>query len=92
MPCRQIIRIGRRGGSDYEITSDTVSSDHALLIVGASSRHLLIDQASVNGTRVAGTDGGERIRQKMVSSQEEVFFGDARCLVGDILSHAGIQE
>ena len=92
MPCRRIISIGRRAGSDYQINSNTVSSDHALLVVGESSRHLLIDHESVNGTRVAGTDGGERIHQKMVNSQEEVFFGDVSCVVSDILNRVGIQE
>ncbi len=90
MPCRAIIRIGRGAESDYHISSSTVSSDHALLVVGESGQHLLIDHESVNGTRVAGVDGGERIRQKMVSSHEEVFFGDVQCLVSDILNQIGI--
>ena len=92
MPCRQIISIGRRPGSGYQISSNTVSSDHALLVVGDSNRHLLIDHESVNGTRVGGVDGGERIRQKMVNGHEEVFFGDVQCQVNDILYRAGIQE
>lgn len=92
MPCRRIISIGRDTGSDYRLDSTAASSDHALLIVGEGSQHLLIDHDSMNGTRVAGVDGGSRIRQRMVGSHEEVFFADVRCLVGDILSRVGITD
>lgn len=89
MPCKKIISIGRDAGSDYRLDSTAVSSDHAILIVGEGSQHLLVDRDSMNGTRVAGVDGGSRIRQKMVSSHEEVFFGDVGCLISDILSRVG---
>ena len=92
MPCRRIISIGRDARSDYKLDSTAVSSDHALLIVGDGHQHLLIDRNSRNGTRVAGVDGGSRIRQRLVSSHEEVFFGDANCMVRDILVRAGIRD
>ena len=62
MPCRSIIQIGRAPECDFVLRADTVSSRHAVLVVGEVNRHLLIDQESANGTRVAGVGGGETKR------------------------------
>ena len=85
MPCRKIIKIGRGYENDLVLDSGAVSSNHALLLVGHDGQHLIVDRASANGTRVAGADGGERIRQKMVSEAEEIFFGDVSRTVGEIV-------
>ena len=85
MPCIKIINIGRGNQNEYILESDAVSSNHALLLVGAGTQHLLIDKNSANGTRVAGVNDGERITQKMVTNVEKIYFGDVACMVGDIL-------
>ena len=85
MPCKKIITIGRADRNDLVLHSAAVSSEHALLLVGQDDQHLLVDRDSANGTRVAGVDDGAKIRQKMVTEVEEIFFGDVSRTVGEIV-------
>ena len=86
MPIQRIIRIGRRQDNDYRLSSSSASANHALLIVGSADRHLVIDHNSSNGTRVAGFRDGERIKQSTVHGDDEVFFGEEACVVGQIIA------
>lgn len=85
MPCRKIIRIGRSHGNDFVVDSGAVSADHALLLLSHDGQHLLVDRNSMNGTRVSGGDGGSKIKQKIVTEVEEIFFGDVSRTVGEIV-------
>ena len=85
MSCKKIIAIGRADKNDLVLQSPAVSSEHALLLVGQDDQHLLVDRNSANGTRVAGVDDGARIKQKMVTELEEIFFGDVCLTVGEIV-------
>ena len=87
MAITKIITIGRSGESDYRVDSESVSNDHAMLIVSDSQKCLLIDCGSTNGTRLPLQSGADRISQSEVSLDSSVFFGDHERRVGDIVAN-----
>ncbi|SVC92809.1 uncharacterized protein METZ01_LOCUS345663, partial [marine metagenome] len=90
MSVNQIISIGRSPTSDYRLSSSSVSTDHAMLIVsdGQDPSFLLIDKESSNGTRVVSNDGLVEISQMTVDRNTEIFFGDVSCRAGDVVAKA----
>lgn len=96
MSVKDIIKIGRSSSSDYRIQSESVSNDHAMLIISQNNEYFLIDCNSTNGTRILNQNRGKMINQSNVSIDEIIFFGDHECRVKDVLSsrkpHAAIKE
>jgi pSer/pThr/pTyr-binding forkhead associated (FHA) protein len=86
MTIRETITIGRMNGSDYQVDSESVSNEHALLVVSDSGKYLLIDCGSTNGTRVPAQSGAVRISQLEVGLEDVVFFGDNERRIQDIVS------
>ena len=86
MAIKKIITIGRSGGSDYRVDSESVSNEHAMLIVSDRGKCLLIDCASTNGTRLPSKSGAESISQAEVKLDHVVFFGKNEHRIRDIVS------
>lgn len=86
MAVKKIIKIGRSDESDYRVNSESVSNEHAMLIVSDREKCLLIDFASTNGTWLSLRSGANRISQSEVSLDTSVFFGDQERRVGDIVA------
>jgi len=86
MAVKKIITIGRSDESDYRVDSESVSNEHAMLIVSDSEKCLLIDCGSTNGTRLPLQSGADRISQSEVSLDSSVFFGDHERRVDDIVA------
>jgi pSer/pThr/pTyr-binding forkhead associated (FHA) protein len=86
MTIKNIITIGRGHDADYRIDNESVSKEHALLIVSNGSRDLLIDCASTNGTRLISKATEQRVFQSEVYPEDTVFFGDREHLVKDIIA------
>jgi len=83
---KKIITIGRSGGSDYRVDSESVSNEHAMLIVSDRGKCLLIDCASTNGTRLPSQSGAESISQAEVKLDHVVFFGKHEHRIRDIVA------
>jgi hypothetical protein len=86
MSVKDIIKIGRSSESNYRVDEDSVSNDHAILIISEGGKYLLIDCNSMNGTRLPNRSGGEKITQSKVDIDDLMFFGEHQCTVHDLLS------
>ena len=92
MPLDRIITIGRDPNCTYQITSNSVSSEHAMLLVSKNNEYLLIDCSSTNGTRLPYRLGKARINQTEIFPEDVIFFGDEERKTSDVLSHARKQS
>ena len=71
------LRIGRGRDMDVVVKSESVSREHAELVVsGAGSQFRLIDCGSTNGTRVLRRGRWERVQEDVVGPREHIKLGD----------------
>ena len=82
----QVIKIGRSKHSDFKVSSDACSNDHALLIVGKDDSYLLIDKNSSNGTRIARGSNFESVKQQSLGYSDFFYIGDVELSPALILS------
>lgn len=76
--------VGRTKDCDIVVPGDTVSKQHARLTAGEDGWIMIEDLASGNGT----WHGKERITSAMISSGEQISFGEARFKV-EVVRGAG---
>ena len=71
------LRIGRGRDMDVVVRSESVSREHAVLVVSSpGGRSRLIDNGSTNGTRVLRRGRWQRIGEDMVDPEEHIKLGD----------------
>ena len=71
------LRIGRGRDMDVVVKSESVSREHAVLVVSSpGGRSRLIDNGSTNGTRVLRRGRWQRIGEYMVDPEEHIKLGD----------------
>ena len=71
------LRIGRGRDMDVVVKSESVSREHAVLVVSSpGGRSRLIDNGSTNGTRVLRRGRWQRIGEDMVDPEEHIKLGD----------------
>tara|TARA_A100001015_G_C15043650_1_gene741704 strand:+ start:3118 stop:3780 length:663 start_codon:yes stop_codon:yes gene_type:complete len=80
-----VITVGRSAKNDFSISDETVSLEHALIIVNNVNKILLVDRASKNGTRLVTKMGVDLVTQQEVSEDSSVLFGKYACTLLDIL-------
>ena len=71
------LRIGRGRDMDVVVKSESVSREHAELVVsGAGGQFRLIDCGSTNGTRVLRHGRWQRVQEDVVGPREHIKLGD----------------
>ena len=71
------LRIGRGRDMDVVVKSESVSREHAELVVsGAGGQFRLIDCGSTNGTRVLRRGRWQRVQEDVVGPREHIKLGD----------------
>lgn len=84
---RRNYTIGRKPSCDISLADDTVSGHHAQLEFLENGMLLLTDCQSTNGTYLVGANGkAQRIQQSLVSSGDQVRFGNATLQMRDIIN------
>lgn len=64
---------------------DTVSTNHAELVLDHEGRYYLIDKGSRNGTYVRRAGKWKRVRQEYVDGVERILLGDFETSVADLM-------
>jgi len=91
--------IGRGTGNQIVIRDghgyDTVSTNHAELVLDHEGRYYLIDKGSSNGTYVRRGGKWQRVRQEYVDGADRILLGDFETSVADLMrripSSPGVQ-
>ena len=78
--------IGRDPTCDIVLTDDSVSRQHAELIVNEKGVLMLIDQHSTNGCFIQSKGVWESFSQEIVNSQNLVRFGNLEISVEDLIA------
>jgi pSer/pThr/pTyr-binding forkhead associated (FHA) protein len=78
--------IGRDPSCDIVLTDNSVSRQHAELIVNEKGILLLIDQHSTNGCFIHSQGAWESISQEIVNTQDLVRFGDFEISVENLIA------
>ena len=78
--------IGRDPSCDIVLTDDSVSRQHAELIVNEKGIFLLIDQHSTNGCFIHSNGAWESISQEVVNIKDLVRFGDLEISVEKLIA------
>ena len=78
--------IGRDPSCDIVLTDDSVSRQHAELIVNEKGVLMLIDQHSTNGCFIQSKGVWESFSQEIVNSQNLVRFGNLEISVEDLIA------
>ena len=78
--------IGRDPTCDIVLTDDSVSRQHAELIVNEKGVLMLIDQHSTNGCFIQSKGVWESFSQEIVNSQNLVKFGNLEISVEDLIA------
>ena len=78
--------IGRDPSCDIVLTDNSVSRQHAELIVNEKGILLLIDQHSTNGCFIHSQGAWESISQEIVNTKDLVRFGDFEISVEDLIA------
>ncbi len=81
--------IGRGTGNHIVIRDgrgyDTVSTNHAELVLDHEGRYFLIDKGSRNGTYVRRAGKWQRVRQEYVDGADRILLGDFETSVSDLM-------
>ena len=78
--------IGRDPSCDIVLEDDSVSRQHADLIVNEKGIFLLIDRDSTNGCFILREGTWEIVTQEIISIEDIVKFGEAKMSVKDMIS------
>ena len=78
--------IGRDSSCDIVLTDDSVSRQHAELIVNEKGIFLLIDRNSTNGCFIHSKGAWETVSQEIIKTQDLVKFGDCEMSVEDLIA------
>ncbi|MDF1848261.1 MAG: FHA domain-containing protein [Parvibaculaceae bacterium] len=77
--------IGRDKASDIRLSDNSVSGQHAELVITVGNDLYLTDCASTNGTFVMSEAGPIRLRQDFVQIEDRLLFGRYEMTVNELL-------
>lgn len=86
-----LIRIGRAKDNDYVLTNPTVSRKHAAIEV-VDGRIVVSDLNSSSGTYISTREGPLKITYREINDTDTLIFGDARCIVREIIETASAKQ
>jgi pSer/pThr/pTyr-binding forkhead associated (FHA) protein len=92
MAIKQIITIGRGSDQSYQLDRDSISVEHAMIIVSSKGKYLLVDCNSTNGTRLPLRSGAARVSQVEVNLDDMVLFGDEELQIRDLVNIGSVVQ